>query len=56
MTQKGSRLSAGGKGMELCKAYNELNDRPIQAERFREQDALSRQGAEEVRRKPTPTH
>lgn len=36
------------KGMELCKAYNELNDPIDQAERFREQDKLRAKGAEEA--------
>ncbi len=36
------------KGVEFCKAYNELNDPIDQAERFREQDALRGKGAEEA--------
>ena len=36
------------KGIELCKAYNELNDPTDQAERFREQDALRAKGAVEA--------
>jgi lysyl-tRNA synthetase class 2 len=36
------------KGVELNKAYNELNDPTDQAERFREQDNLRNQGAEEA--------
>lgn len=38
------------KGMELCKAYNELNDSVDQAERFREQEALGAKGAEEAQK------
>jgi lysyl-tRNA synthetase, class II len=38
------------KGMELCKAYNELNDPVDQAERFREQEALGAKGAEEAQK------
>jgi len=36
------------KGVELCKAYNELNDPTDQAERMLEQDALRERGAEEA--------
>jgi lysyl-tRNA synthetase, class II len=36
------------KGMEINKAYNELNDPTDQAERFREQDKLRAKGAEEA--------
>jgi lysyl-tRNA synthetase class 2 len=36
------------KGMEVCKAYNELNDPIDQAERFKEQDKLRAKGAEEA--------
>ena len=38
------------KGMELCKAYNELNDPVDQAERFREQEVLGAKGAEEAQK------
>lgn len=38
------------KGVELCKAYNELNDPTDQAERFREQDKLREKGAEEAQK------
>ncbi len=36
------------KGMEICKAYNELNDPIDQAERFAEQDKLRAHGASEA--------
>jgi len=36
------------KGMELCKAYNELNDSVDQRERFKEQEKLRARGAEEA--------
>ena len=36
------------KGVELCKAYNELNDPIDQATRFKEQDKLRAKGAEEA--------
>jgi lysyl-tRNA synthetase class 2 len=38
------------KGIELCKAYNELNDPIDQAERFREQEVLGAKGAEEAQK------
>ena len=36
------------KGVELCKAYNELNDPIDQASRFKEQEVLQEKGAEEM--------
>jgi lysyl-tRNA synthetase class 2 len=36
------------KGIELCKAYNELNDSVDQRERFKEQEKLRARGAEEA--------
>jgi lysyl-tRNA synthetase class 2 len=36
------------RGMEICKAYNELNDPIDQAERFKEQEKLRSKGAEEA--------
>lgn len=37
-------------GMEMCNAFNELNDPLEQEERFREQEALREQGSEEAQR------
>ncbi|EKD47032.1 MAG: Lysyl-tRNA synthetase, partial [uncultured bacterium] len=37
-------------GMEMCNAFNELNDPLEQEDRFREQEALREQGSEEAQR------